>query len=305
MNPLISRTLEQINNILLGKEVQVKLAFTCLLCEGHLLIEDIPGLGKTTLSHALANTLDLSYNRIQFTSDLLPADLLGVSIFESNKKEFVFHPGPVFASIVLADEINRATPKAQSALLEAMEERQVSVEGKTRALPEPFYVIATQNPQEQSGTFPLPESQLDRFFMRIQLGYPTKEAERIILKGENRRDMIEHLTPTLTPEQLKELINAVKKVSVSDTLLDYVQNIIEYTREKLGQHTGLSPRGGQALVKAAKAWALIDNRDYVLPEDVQAILANVVEHRINPSSSQLGTPLSNKILTEVPLYSKT
>ncbi|ARU56140.1 MoxR-like ATPase [Oleiphilus messinensis] len=305
MNPLISRTLEQINNILLGKEVQVKLAFTCLLCEGHLLIEDIPGLGKTTLSHALANTLDLSYNRIQFTSDLLPADLLGVSIFESNKKEFVFHPGPVFASIVLADEINRATPKAQSALLEAMEERQVSVDGKTRPLPEPFYVIATQNPQEQSGTFPLPESQLDRFFMRIQLGYPTKEAERTILKGENRRDMIEHITPTLTPEQLKELINAVKKVSVSDTLLDYVQNIIEYTREKLGQHTGLSPRGGLALVKAAKAWALIDNRDYVLPEDVQAILANVVEHRINPSSSQLGTPLSNKILTEVPLYSKT
>jgi MoxR-like ATPase len=271
------------NEIVLGKERQMRLALACLLARGHLLIEDQPGVGKTTLALTLARLLGLDFQRIQFTSDMLPADILGVSVFDRESGEFVFHPGPIFAQLVLADEINRATPKAQSALLEAMEERQVTVEGATRPLPQPFFVIATQNPAHQIGTFPLPESQLDRFLMRISLGYPDRAAERALLEGRDRRALLSELTPLLTPQALLVEQQRAASVRVAPALLDYLQALIAHTRHAPG--SGLSPRAALGLIAAARAWALLDGRDYALPEDVQAVLPAVVAHRLTKSGA--------------------
>src|SRR5688572_7334654 len=267
--------------VILGKERQIRLAMACILARGHLLIEDVPGVGKTTLSHALARLLGLDYQRIQFTSDLLPADIVGVSIFDRDSSTFRFHPGPIFAQIILADEINRASPKAQSALLEAMEEHQVTAEGETRPLPEPFFVIATQNPLHQVGTFPLPESQLDRFLMRVNLGYPDAKAERELLRGAERRDLIAHLQPAMTSAQLLELQKTVPSMQVTEALLDYVQHLITFSRHSPRFTQGLSPRAGVAILRAAQGWAMMEGRRHVLPEDVQAILASVVGHRLH------------------------
>jgi MoxR-like ATPase len=302
---VIQRALSQLNQVVLGKETQLKLALACLLAKGHLLIEDLPGMGKTTLSHALASVLGLQYNRIQFTSDLLPADVLGVSIFEkepgSDLGRFRFHPGPVFSQLLLADEINRATPKAQSALLEAMEEGQVTVEGETRPLPQPFFVIATQNPVSQSGTFPLPESQLDRFLMRIQLGYPHEKAERELLEGKDRRAMANRLQHALSHEQLQQLQSQVNEVQASSSLLDYVQRIIAFSRYDGGYQYGLSPRGALALLRSAKAWALIEGRRHLIPEDVQAVLPSVVDHRLADAADGGAHSVSQQILNSVPV----
>src|SRR5438067_6841489 len=267
--------------VILGKERQIRLAMACILGRGHLLIEDVPGVGKTTLSHALARLLGLDYQRIQFTSDLLPADIIGVAIFDRESSTFRFHAGPIFAQIILADEINRASPKAQSALLEAMEERQVTAEGETRPLPEPFFVIATQNPLHQVGTFPLPESQLDRFLMRIELGYPDRGAERALLSGTDRRDLLATLDPCMTPAELMDLQANIQRIHVSGALLDYVQAIVEHTRRSPHYVAGLSPRAALALVHSARAWALLEGRDKVIPEDVQAILPGVAAHRLH------------------------
>lgn len=280
MSQSLHNVIRQAEHIILGKPRQIRLALTCLLAHGHLLIEDMPGVGKTTLAHVLARTLGLQFQRIQFTSDLLPADILGVSIFQRESGEFKFHPGPVFAQMILADEVNRATPKAQSALLEAMEEQQVTIEGTTRALPAPFFVIATQNPINQIGTFPLPESQLDRFLMRIQMGYPDAQAERGLLSGVDRREIIAHLEPQLDGTELLALQQRVKQVFVSPALLDYIQAILRHSRESARYTHGLSPRAGLALLSAARAWALLDERDAVTPEDVQAVLPGVVSHRL-------------------------
>jgi MoxR-like ATPase len=279
---LISGTVTQLNRIILGKEAQLRLSIACLLARGHLLIEDIPGVGKTTLAHALAETLGLHYQRIQFTSDLLPADIIGVSVFERERSEFRFHKGPIFSQLVLADEVNRATPKAQSALLEAMEEHQVTVDGETYPLAAPFFVIATQNPVYQIGTFPLPESQLDRFLMRIELGYPDAALERELLIGQDRRDLLATLGPTLSPQQLLLMQTMVPGVHASDALLDYIQAIVRYTRESPHFEAGLSPRAAIALLRAAQAWSLIHGHAGVLPEDVQAVLSGVVGHRLKP-----------------------
>jgi MoxR-like ATPase len=272
-----------------------------LLAEGHLLIQDLHGMGKTTLSHALAHVLGLSYNRVQFTSDILPADILGVSVFEPKSQTgegaFVFHPGPIFSQLVLADEINRATPKAQSALLEAMEESQVTVEGSTRALPTPFFVIATQNPQSQAGTFALPESQLDRFLMCISLGYPSEDAERALLEGSDRRDMLKNIAQLKSTEDLNALQLQVRGVQCSASLLDYVQRIVRYTRHEAGLPYGLSPRGVLGLLKAAKAWALLHDRNYVIPEDVQQVLPAVIDHRLMQASD--GGRISQVVLNAV------
>jgi MoxR-like ATPase len=281
---LTGRIIEQASTIILGKKHQLNLALACLLARGHILIEDLPGVGKTTLAHVMAKILGLEYSRIQFTSDLLPADILGVSIFDREAGTFQFHPGPIFSQVILADEINRATPKAQSALLEAMEEHQVSIEGETRPLPAPFFVIATQNPTYQVGTFPLPESQLDRFLMRIELGYPNKTAERALLTGEDRRDLLDKLQPCLQPEQLLAIQNNVGQVHASDGLLDYLQVILDFTRRNADFVSGLSPRAGLALLHCAKAWALMDGRNHVLPEDVQTVLPYVVAHRLKPAA---------------------
>ena len=272
MSEQIDRVVRQVSSIILGKESQIRLALACLLARGHLLIEDVPGVGKTTLAHALARSLGLSFQRIQFTSDLLPADLLGVSIYDRGTGSFQFHPGPIFTQVVLADEVNRATPKAQSALLEAMEEHQVTIEGETRRLPAPFFVIATQNPSYQVGTFPLPESQLDRFLMRLCLGYPGPQAERALLQGEDRRDLLASLAPALTPEDLARLQEDVQRVHVAPALLDYVQALVHHTRASPEFANGLSPRAALALLRAARAWAMIEARKHVLPEDVQAVL---------------------------------
>jgi MoxR-like ATPase len=284
MQNTINQLVDSANQIILGKEHKIRLAICCLLARGHLLIEDIPGVGKTTLAHTLAKLLGLHYQRIQFTSDILPADILGASVFDAKNHEFNFHPGPVFNQIVLADEINRATPKAQSALLEAMEEHQVTVEGKTYPLPKPFFVIATQNPSHQIGTFPLPESQLDRFLMRIELGYPDAAAERALLAGENRQNLIESLPVILPPDTLEAIQKAVTEVFASDALLNYCQALIRFTRESPDFQCGLSPRGGLALLRAAKAWAFMNERDSVLPEDLQAVLASVAGHRLRGGS---------------------
>jgi MoxR-like ATPase len=280
--PLIEHALAGLNEIILGKDRQLRLSLACLLARGHLLIEDIPGVGKTTLAHALARTLGLSYQRIQFTSDLLPADIIGVSVFEPESGQFRFHRGPVFAELVLADEVNRATPKAQSALLEAMEEHQVTSDGNTYPMTEPFFVIATQNPVYQVGTFPLPESQLDRFLMRIELGYPGPALERQLLLGRDRRDLLADLQPALTPQQLLRLQGEVPRVHASDALLDYVQAVARFTREAAEFQAGLSPRATIALLRAAQAWALMHAHPGVLPEDVQAVLPAVVGHRLAP-----------------------
>lgn len=268
------------SQVVLGKQHEIRLALACLLARGHLLIEDLPGMGKTTLAHVLAQTLGLQYQRIQFTSDLLPADILGVSIFDKSEQGFHFHPGPIFAQLILADEVNRATPKAQSALLEAMEEGQVTTEGKTRPLPEPFFVIATQNPTYQIGTFPLPESQLDRFLMRISLGYPDASAERALLTGDDRREILKQHGACIQPEQLAELQQTASKVHVADALLDYVQALLDVSRRSPQFTHGLSPRAGLALLRSAKAWALMAGRDHAMPEDVQTVMPHVVSHRL-------------------------
>ena len=280
---LTGHIIDQASKVILGKDHQLSLALACLLARGHILIEDLPGVGKTTLAHVMAKILGLEYSRIQFTSDLLPADILGVSIFDREASAFQFHPGPIFSQVILADEINRATPKAQSALLEAMEEHQVSIEGETRPLPSPFFVIATQNPTYQVGTFPLPESQLDRFLMRIELGYPNKTAERALLTGEDRRELLGKLQPCLDPAQLLAIQNSVGQVHASDDLLDYLQIILDFTRSSSDFVSGLSPRAGLALLHCAKAWALMAGRNHVLPEDVQTVLPYVVAHRLKPT----------------------
>jgi len=280
IDDVVSRTA----TIILGKRHQIRLAMACLLARGHLLIEDLPGVGKTTLAHALATILGLHYQRIQFTSDLLPADILGVSIYNRDSGGFQFHTGPIFSHIVLADEINRATPKTQSALLEAMEERQVTVEGETRRLPKPFFVIATQNPLYQIGTFPLPESQLDRFLMRIELGYPDDHSERLLLQGEDRRELLAGMAPVLSPERLQEVQARVDAVHASDALLDYLQALLGYSRLAPHYQTGLSPRAGLALLQSARAWAFLEGRSMVLPEDLQTVLPAVVGHRLVPAT---------------------
>lgn len=281
MNSLVNNLIERIGQVLLGKDRQVRLALACLLAKGHLLIEDLPGMGKTTLAQCLAAVLGLKYDRVQFTSDLLPTDILGVSIFDKNLNAFSFHPGPVFTQVLLADEINRTTPKTQSALLEAMEEGQVTIDGETRILPKPFFVIATQNPIHQSGTFPLPESQLDRFLMKITLGYPSAASERLLFKGVDPRSLLKAMEALITVPQLLQLQQQVEQVSASDAVIDYLQRLVECTRRDSIFTYGLSPRGAMAWLRAAKAWAFIHGRDYVVPEDLQTVLTPVVGHRIH------------------------
>lgn len=303
-HPNLDAIIKQVGEVILGKEKQVRLALACLLARGHLLIEDLPGVGKTTLAHVLAQALGLNFTRIQFTSDLLPADILGVSIYQPQAETFRFHPGPIFAQLVLADEINRTTPKTQSALLEAMEERQVTSDGTTLALPHPFFVIATQNPHHLVGTFPLPESQLDRFLMRIEMGYPDRHAERALLKGKDRRELLRTMAPVIDDKQLLTLQAAVERVHCSDALLDYVQDLIASTRSSDRFANGLSPRAGLALMHAAQAWALLEGRVMVLPEDVQAIAPNVVAHRLRPSDPSTDEPSEarvQRLLASVPI----
>jgi len=295
----VDAALKQLNGVILGKDSQIRLCLACLLARGHLLIEDIPGVGKTTLAHALAKTLGLSFQRVQFTSDLLPADVLGVSIFDRETGKFRFQRGPIFAQLVLADEINRASPKSQSALLEAMEERQVTLDGQSMALPEPFFVIATQNPQDQVGTFPLPESQLDRFLMRVHLGYPAPAAERELLSGVDRRDLVNTLDTVISPENLHQLQQAVLDVHVAPALLDYVQALVAHTRRAPGLNAGLSPRAAIGLLRAARAWALIAKRNAVIPEHIQAVFASVVEHRVRQRSSDAA--VVTRLLEAVPV----
>jgi MoxR-like ATPase len=303
MRSKLDACLEAVNQVLLGKQQQVRLAMCCLLARGHLLIEDLPGMGKTTLSHALAKVLGMGFQRIQFTSDLLPGDILGTSVFDKDSGQFVFHPGPVFAELVLADEINRATPKSQSALLEAMEEGQVTIEGATRPLPDPFFVIATQNPVSQGGTFSLPESQLDRFLMRLSLGYPAKAAERALLLGGSRRELLPRLDAVIDRSELIELQAMAQQVRVSDALVDYVLRLVDASRSQPQFAWGLSPRASLALVAAARAWAFIADRDYAIPEDVQAVLPAVAGHRLRERadpSGHGGGALVQWLLTEVP-----
>lgn len=280
----LQQLLSQLNTVIVGKSAQVQDCVACLLAGGHLLIEDVPGVGKTTLAHGLARSFGLQFSRVQFTADLMPSDLSGVSIYERGKEAFVFHPGPVFAQVLLADEINRASPKTQSALLEAMEEKQVTVEGETRALPSPFFVIATQNPQDQLGTYALPESQLDRFLMRISLGYPDRAAERSLLSGQDRSLLLDALPAVLSPAELHSLQQQVLAVHAAEPLLDYVQDLVAATRSGRWFLQGLSPRAGIALLRAAKAQALLAGRNYVAPDDVQAVLPQTTAHRLIPVS---------------------
>ena len=291
------RVLEAAGSIILGKDRELRLALTCLVARGHLLIEDVPGVGKTTLAHVIARLTGLHFQRIQFTSDLLPADIIGVSVFDRDTSSFRFHPGPIFAQLILADEINRATPKAQSALLEAMEERQVTADSGTHPLPEPFFVIATQNPSHQIGTFPLPESQLDRFLMRIRLGYPDRGAERALLMGQDRRELLERQTPVIRTEDLLALQHAAQNVTVAERLVDYVQALLGSTRHNPALAGGLSPRAGLGLLAAARAWASIDGRDHVLPEDVQTIFPHVAGHRLHSAGD--GRSASPEMLAQI------
>lgn len=303
MDAKLRSVLSALNSVVLGKEHQVKLGLSCLLAKGHLLIEDLPGMGKTTLSHALANVLGLQYQRIQFTSDMLPADIVGGSIYQKDESTqqgaFVFHPGPVFAQVVLADEINRATPKTQSALLEAMEERQVSIDGKTHDLPQPFFVIATQNPISQSGTFALPESQLDRFLMRIELGYPNAKAERALLEGDSTTAM--SLPVLMNSVDLAEYQAKVEAVTASSSLLDYVLKLITKTREHHQLRYGLSPRASLALLNTAKSWALLNGRDHVLPDDVQDVFRYVAQHRLEDALVDSKVDVCADIIQTVPV----
>jgi MoxR-like ATPase len=284
---LIKRVLDALGRVILGKPDELVLAMSCMLARGHLLIEDLPGLGKTTLAQAIARILGLSFQRIQFTSDLLPADIAGVSVFDRQSSEFRFQPGPVFAQLVLADEVNRATPKAQSALLEAMEEKQVSVDGQSHALPRPFFVVATQNPSDQIGTFPLPESQLDRFLMRIELGYPSARDERELLTGSDRRELLATIDPVVSTSQLEHLQNRVDGMHLSDALLDYIQALVKFTRESAEIESGLSPRAALSLVRAAKARAFIQQHSGVFPDDVQAVFTSVAGHRLKAASNSI------------------
>jgi MoxR-like ATPase len=286
----------QVSQIVVGKDQQVRLALTCLLAGGHLLIDDVPGVGKTTLAHALALALGLKFNRVQFTSDLLPADVAGISVYEREKNGFVFHPGPIFTQVLLADEINRATPKTQSGLLEAMEERQVTTDGITRPLPEPFFVIATQNPAHQVGTFPLPESQLDRFLMCLSLGYPDPAAERALLMGEDRRAMLKTIVPVMRPEELIDAQRSLRAIHASGALIDYLQALAQASRAGKLFAEGLSPRATLALLQAARAWAALEGRDHVIPEDVQALLVPVCAHRLRPLRSAQGQAMASRDL---------
>jgi MoxR-like ATPase len=286
----------QIGSVIVGKDLQIRQSLTCLLAGGHLLIEDAPGVGKTTLAHAVAQSLGLPFRRLQFTSDLLPSDVIGVSVYDRANNQFVFHPGPIFSEVLLADEINRASPKTQSALLEAMEENQVSVDGMARPLPQPFFVIATQNPLHQVGTFPLPESQLDRFLMCISLGYPDRAAERALLAGESRRDMLRTLKPVARPSDLVAAQLAVKTVFASPALLDYVQALLAHTRGSGKFAEGLSPRAGLALLQAARAWAWLDGRDHIIPEDIQNVLPAVAGHRLHAAQREGGRVLHGREL---------
>jgi len=291
---------DQVNALVLGKVPEVRLAFVALLSGGHLLIEDLPGLGKTTLAHALASSLGLSFQRVQFTSDLLPADVLGVSVYDAGSRQFQFHPGPVFSHVLLADEINRAPPRTQSALLEAMAEQQVTLDGQTHPLPDPFFVIATQNPVDLSGTFPLPDSQLDRFLLRLAMGYPSPQAERELLRGTDRRDLIARAVPQLDDNQVRQLREAVGQIHVSDALVDYVQALLTRSRQHAGVRVGLSPRAGLALLRAAKAHALLLGRGHVVPEDVQTLFVAVAGHRlVGESESSTGPALARAILQTV------
>jgi len=298
----VEKAQQALGSIILGKDQEISLALACLLARGHLLIEDLPGLGKTILAQSLAKVLGLSYQRIQFTSDLLPADIVGVSIFQQQQGEFTFKPGPIFAQLVLADEVNRATPKAQSALLEAMEEHQVSVDGQTHELPTPYFVVATQNPSDQIGTFPLPESQLDRFLMRLELGYPNEENERALITGTDRREMLSEIEPTLNAEILIKLQKSAAQIHMTDPLVDYVQALVRFTRESPEIDIGLSPRGSLALVAAARSHAFIEHHSGVFPDDVQAVFGAVAGHRVKPASnSAYRTPaeLSRHVLDSV------
>ena len=296
---LINLASSQLNHVILGKSNQVRLALTALLAGGHLLLEDLPGMGKTTLAHGLSNVFGLDYKRVQFTSDLLPADVVGATVFDAKTSEFNFRAGPIFSDIFLADELNRATPRAQSALLEAMEERQVSIDGESHHLPDPFFVIATQNPQSQSGTFPLPESQLDRFLLRVSLGYPDQTAERELLKGKHGRGSLEAMQCCISRDQLRAIQARVPKIKMTDALLDYVQRLVGQTREEELALLGLSPRGSMALVRSAQSWALIQGRDHVLPEDVQAVFVAVAGHRIVGRRETQGNQLARHILNTV------
>ncbi len=306
MQNKIEDAVNEVSKIVYGKEKQIRLALCCLFAGGHLLMEDKPGMGKTTLSQGLARVLGLEFSRVQFTSDLLPADILGVTIYDQNQAKFSFHPGPVFSNLILADEINRTTPKTQSALLEAMEEGQVSVDGETRKLPAPFFVIATQNPTSFAGTYPLPESQLDRFLMRLKIGYPDPEAERELLQSSEPRVTLDELKQCLSTEDIKILHEKIDKVHATDSLLDYVQRLVAYTRQDDKFSFGLSPRGAIALVRSAKTWAMMDDRNHVLPEDVQMVLPAVSDHRlraVNDSSGRHGEEYSQRLLNEVDIVS--
>ncbi len=295
----LDAAIAQVNDVLVGKHRAIRLAFACLLAGGHLLVEDVPGVGKTTLAHALATTLGLSFRRIQFTSDLLPTDIVGVSVFDRERDAFRFQPGPIFAQLLLADEINRATPKTQSALLEAMAEGQVTVDGASRALPQPFIVVATQNPLDMAGTYPLPDSQLDRFMLRISLDYPDADAERRLLTGENRAALLERLAAQLSGPDITLLRQQAHTVTASPTLLDYVQALLAASRKHPDIRTGLSPRAGLALLAAARAWARLGNRDYALPEDVQAVFVAVAGHRLIPTRNVARDALARTLLESV------
>ena len=283
---MIKQLQEALTHVLLGKEETIRLGITCLVANGHLLLEDLPGMGKTTFSHALAQLTGMQYQRIQFTSDLLPSDILGVSIFDADQKAFHFHRGPIFSQLILADEINRATPKTQSALLEAMQEHQVTTDGGTIALPNPFFVIATQNPSHHIGTYPLPESQLDRFLMRLVIGYPDSQAERTLLKSPTLNSRVSKLKPVITPEQLLEWQAQCQKVMVSDVVVNYVQSLLAVSRQQDLFSHGLSPRAGMSLISASQAYAMTDNRDFVSPDDIQAVMSSVVNHRLTLKKSQ-------------------
>jgi MoxR-like ATPase len=300
----LHRAVSTLETIILGKPTQVRLCLACLLARGHLLIEDVPGVGKTTLAHALAHVLGLAWQRVQFTSDLLPADIIGVSVFDRASQQFHFRQGPIFTQLLLADEVNRASPRTQSALLEAMEERQISADVTTHRLPEPFFVVATQNPHEQLGTFALPESQLDRFLMRVTLGYPDSAHERELLRSGERREMLPQIASALTPDTVIRIQSHVRSVYVSDAVLDYAQALIARTRERMDLKLGLSPRAGQGLIRAAQAWSYLARRSAVLPEDIQAVLPAVASHRLErrePTGSDDGRTLANELIKAVPV----